>query len=536
MYRNTYVFLLLLASSFHHNGGLALPTEVALDEKALITPAPTPTLAVYGSYAGARRGVIGDLTSELDSYVNSIFSELGTAIPSYVSNGLLPGLQGLPTGSAVMSSVGVSSSDLAASPTQVLNIPGYGNWTDDGWNLRIHGNVFKQPNISNDTVDRLANFFLIDTSVADLPSSQQDQARNLTREIYVVQQARQNVTMVILPGPEFGSSGQPGGGGGVTPAGGEQVVTLPDPTTPEGDFDVFIPIDNNSFALTPGVGEIPPQRLNVYAQGTDTGNATSYLVSGEGLTIISDIDDILRVTKIYQPKEGLLNSFARPFTPWMNMPDIYRNWSTSLPNMHFHYLTTTPEQITRNYMQFIYDTYPGGSFDTRPLNFSDVSATLSIRKWLLDRVFQTFPHRKFILIADTSNSDVMRDYPEMATQYPGQVQCIFLRNTSATDSGDKFPYNTEGFKNLNQQSYMFFKVPDDLTGLDIVNGQCYNASIPQNLTFGYQGLPFGINTGDGESGNSTSNGVGKLLGTDHPLSRVGSLAVLVLGVLLFNSL
>jgi len=452
-----------------------------------------------------------------------------------VSNGLLPNLQGLPTGSAVESSLGVSSSDLAASPTQVLNIPGYGNWTSSGWNLRVHGNVFKQPNISNATVDKLANFYLIDTSVADLPPSQQAQARNLTREIYVVQQGNESVTMDILPGPEAGSSGQPGGGGGVTPAGGEQVATLPYPTTPEGDFDVFIPIDNTSLALTAGTGEVPAQRLNLYAQGTDTGNATSYLVSDQGLTIISDIDDILRVTKIYEPKEGLLNSFARPFTPWMNMPDIYRNWSNTLPNMHFHYLTTTPEQITRNYMQFIYTTYPGGSFDTRPLNFSDVSATLSIRKFLLDKIFKTFPNRKFILVADTSNSDVMRDYPEMATQYPGQVQCIFLRNTSSTDPGDKFPYNTEGFKSLNQNSYMFFKVPDDLTGLDIVNGQCLNTTIPQNLTFGYQGLPFGLSTGDGNS-SSSGNGAGRLGSGGSLFERFSTLALLMLGVLAFNAL
>ena len=44
---------------------------------------------------------------------------------------------------------------------------------------------------------------------------------------------------------------------------------------------------------------------------------------------------------------------------------------------------------------------------------------------------------------------------------------------------------------------------DDLTNLDIVNGQCYNSSVPQNVTFGYQGLPFGINTG---SGNSSKKG------------------------------
>jgi hypothetical protein len=39
---------------------------------------------------------------------------------------------------------------------------------------------------------------------------------------------------------------------------------------------------------------------------------------------------------------------------------------------------------------------------------------------------------------------------------------------------------------------MFFNVPDDLTGLDILNGQCYNKSKMQNLTFSIQGLPLGL--------------------------------------------
>ena len=301
--------------------------------------------------------------------------------------------------------------------------------------------------------------------------------------------------MHIEPAPSQGTDGTSSGSNAITPGGGSQNITLMGETTKEGDFDQFLPLKNVSGPggyLLPGNDTTLIQRLNVYANGTDTGNATSYLVPTAGLTIISDIDDILRITQIYEPKNGLLNSFAKAYVPWMNMPDIYANWSKSIPDFHFHYLTTTPEQVTRNYMDFIYKTYPGGSFDTRPLNFSDVSATLSIRKFLLEKIFQTYPQRKFILVADTSNSDVMKDYPAMATEFPGQVQCIFLRNTSATDSGDKFPYDTSGFKNLSQNTYMFFTVPDDLTNLDIVNGQCYNASIKQNLTFSYQGLPFGL--------------------------------------------
>lgn len=271
---------------------------------------------------------------------------------------------------------------------------------------------------------------------------------------------------------------------------------MPYNTTIEGDFDSFVDLRNttglNGGYMIPGNETSKIQTLNVYAEGTDSGNATAYLVPRTGLTVVSDIDDILRVTKIYQPKEGLLNTFARPFTPWMNMPSVYANWSSSINNMHFHYLTTTPEQATRNYMEFIYQSYPLGSFDTRPLNFSDASATLHIRRFLLDKIFQTFPKRRFVLVADTSNHDVMVAYPQMFKDYPGQVACIFLRNTSATDSGDKFPYDTSGFKGIPKDNYMFFKVPEDLAHLDVENGRCLNSTIPQNVTFGEQGLPLGL--------------------------------------------
>lgn len=389
----------------------------------------------------------------------------------------------------MQSSLSLSNSDVNALPTQVLNIPPYANFTRDGWNIRFRGNVYKQPDVSNNTLNDLANIFLPDVNIKNLPPSQQDQARNVTAGIFVLQQGDVNVSTIHLePATDGNSSGIPA-------SGGTQDVTLPYPTTDQGDFDVFVPIDSSGLIRGNETQQI--QRLSTYVEGATLGNATAYLVPNEGLTIISDIDDILRVTKIYEPKEGLLNSFARPFRPWMNMPDIYANWSESLTDTHFHYLTTTPEQITRNYMEFIYATYPAGSFDTRPLNFSDLSATLAIRKYLLDRIFLTFPNRKFILVADTSNSDVMKDYPQMAVDYPGQVQCIFLRNTSATDPGDKFPYDTSGFRNLKQSMYMFFRVPDDLAGLDIENGECVNASVPQDVTFGYQGLPFGLSTGSG---------------------------------------
>ncbi|KAL8849512.1 MAG: hypothetical protein Q9221_005519 [Calogaya cf. arnoldii] len=444
-------------------------------EQPLITPSPTLPEGITKTIQ--RRNILDDVKGE----VKGILSDLGSAIPSYVASGIPDFFQDFPVGDDAQKSLGIDDDQYDR---------GYGNWTDRGWNLRFHGNIYKQPPTSEEKLNDLANIFLIDTSIEELAPDQQAQTRNLTASIFVLQQDNENVTMSLRPAPTAGASGEQGGGGAVTPSGGSQQVRLPDPTTEQGDFDAFVQIESDGLADGNSTNDI--QRLNVYAEGSNIGNATAYLVPPTGFTIISDIDDILRITKIYQPKEGLLNSFARPFVAWKNMPEIYANWSRSIPDFHFHYLTTTPEQITRNYMDFIYKTYPGGSFDTRPLNFSDISATLAIRKFLLDKIFETYPERKFILVADTSNSDVMKAYPQMTKDFPGQVQCIFLRNTSATDDGNRFPYDTSGFQDLDKNIYMFFKVPDDLKNLDIQNGQCLNSTIPQNLTFSWQGLPFGL--------------------------------------------
>lgn len=370
--------------------------------------------------------------------------------------------------------------------------------------------MYKLPDVSDKKIDDLADKFLIGTSVKDLPDDQKKQARNVTRSIFVFQQSDQNVTMefnTVSSNTSLTKHTQ-------NAKGGAQNIKLPYETTLEGDFDTFIQLKNtsndNGGHLLPGNATSTVQILNMNAKGAKSGNATAYLVPPEGLSVISDIDDILRVTKIYQPKEGIINTFARPFTPWMNMPDIYANWSSSSSRIHFHYLTTLPEQVTRTYMEFIYKTYPLGSFDTRPLNFSNAKETLKVRKFLLNKVFDTFPKRKFVLVADTSNHDIMKDYPAMYKDYPGQVSCILLRNTTSTDDKDKFPYDTSGFKGIPQEKYMFFNVPDDLKHIDIENGQCYNKTVKQNVTFGEQGLPLGLgdNSSDGWRVSPTTSGLG----------------------------
>lgn len=64
-----------------------------------------------------------NILTDVDKDVGSILDGLGSAIPSYVASGVPNFFQDFPTGTAVQSSLGLSDDDMAALPTQVLNLP-----------------------------------------------------------------------------------------------------------------------------------------------------------------------------------------------------------------------------------------------------------------------------------------------------------------------------------------------------------------------------------------------------------------------------
>ncbi|KAG9127068.1 hypothetical protein FRC07_000791 [Ceratobasidium sp. 392] len=392
--------------------------------------------------------------------------------PAAALNGVLPPLLDLPDGKDVINEFGLNETQLdQQQPVQVLNIPGYANWTETGWNVRLHGATYRAPPLMTAQLDAAAKVFVPNLDYDSMNETMKVQARNLTGGIATVP------TEDVYLSFDF-----------VYNRNSIATVSFPGPTDWNGEYDGFVQVAVADGIVPTGNATINTQGVELFNNVSISGNASTYLVPTQGITLITDIDDILRVTKIWNPDEGLLNSFVYPFQPWMNMPDVLNRWDAVIPNLHFHYLTTTPIKVARPYMSFIYGRYPLGSFDVRPLNITTLDQTISIRRVNLQRVFETFPYRKFVLLADTSNQDVMKQYPAMAKEFPGRVQCILLRNTSATDPSDYFPYDTSGFRDLDNSTYMFFRTPDDIAGLNFANGDCRNASVPQNMTFEWQAV------------------------------------------------
>lgn len=155
----------------------------------------------------------------------------------------------------------------------------------------------------------------------------------------------------------------------------------------------------DQFVEVPGLGSGDIKQVQVIQTGilnvTGPGNGTSILVPSSGVSVVSDIDDVMRITQVYVPNNGLFNSFVQPYVNVPGVPELFAKWAKSLPGVAFHYDTTTPVELTRTYVDYLFSNFPLGSLEMRPINISDPSAILEARQDSLTRLYQTFPQRKF---------------------------------------------------------------------------------------------------------------------------------------------
>ena len=68
------------------------------------------------------------------------------------------------------------------------------------------------------------------------------------------------------------------------------------------------------------------------------------LVPASGLSVISDIDDTVKITEVRDQQQVLLNTFVRVFKAVPGMAERYQNLARD-PQTRFHYLSSSPIQL-----------------------------------------------------------------------------------------------------------------------------------------------------------------------------------------------
>ena len=416
----------------------AIPVARPLGRRQVISSLTSKAGAEISSATQAA----GSAVSSATAVVASDFSSITAAAASQLSSLLPSAILSIPGPAAVGSALGINDASIANKTPSVLIVPSYSNFTGQGWNVRFNAFVYKLPNLTIEQVTKAAS--LLGLSNSTLNDTERTLLTNRTTDLASIPVSNASNITVQLSYQGKNIS---------TPIRLQAADSF-------GEIDQFIPVPAITNATGNATQISNTTTLQIYAPGfSGPANGTTILVPTTGISIVSDIDDVLRVTQVYIPLNGLKNSFVEPYVNYANTPQVFATWARTLPNPAFHYDTTTPLQLTRTYVEYLFNNYPLGSLEMRPINLTEPKSILDARSQSLQRLFQSFPQRKFVLVGDTSSSSLLTAYPQIAQQYPSQLACIFIRNTSATDPSDKLPYDTSAFKNVNASQYFFYRTP-----------------------------------------------------------------------------
>ncbi len=158
----------------------------------------------------------------------------------------------------------------------------------------------------------------------------------------------------------------------------------------------------------------------------------SQLLASQGLSIISDIDDTIKISNVLDKQELLANTFLREFRPVPGMAQLYQKWASD--GASFHYLSSSPWQLYPSLLEFIErQRFPSGSihlnnFRVKDKSFFNLFQSSQITKPpRIEAILNRYPLRSFILIGDSGEKDP-EIYGTMARRYPQQIKHIFIRN------------------------------------------------------------------------------------------------------------
>jgi phosphatidate phosphatase APP1 len=245
-----------------------------------------------------------------------------------------------------------------------------------------------------------------------------------------------------------------------------------------GHFETRVDFGDD-FAAAHAVSTVAGGRRLLYAgvagddeagDGVPTGTGCVHLVDDTGLSVISDIDDTVKITNVADKRELLRNTLLRDFAPVAGMPEVYRRWQES--GVAFHYVSSSPWQLSDCLCGFLGDAgLPAGSMHLKLFRLKDSTplGRLPSRKRgkrrTIDRILDDFPGRRFVLVGDSGERDP-DIYASIARRRPEQVSGILIREVPAKSSRTKVRERLAKLaRRLPAERFSIFQSPDELPDL-----------------------------------------------------------------------
>ncbi len=159
------------------------------------------------------------------------------------------------------------------------------------------------------------------------------------------------------------------------------------------------------------------------------------LLPPEGISIISDIDDTIKLSQVANKRTLLNNTFLKEYELVPGMVPLLQQWQSL--GAGFHYVSSSPWQLYQQLASFFAkEGLPQGSFHLRAFRLRDhlIRRILLMRRsgkaTYIRHILKSYPNRKFVLVGDSGEADP-EIYAAMAAKFPDQVAKILIRRVPA---------------------------------------------------------------------------------------------------------
>ncbi len=165
------------------------------------------------------------------------------------------------------------------------------------------------------------------------------------------------------------------------------------------------------------------------------------LLEPTGLSLISDIDDTVKISNI-NDRRGLLEStFLLDFAAVPGMASLYELWSAQ--GASFHFVSSSPWQLYVPLDEFLQDAgFPRSTLSLKAVRFRDRTLFDLFKKGTetkpatIQKILEAYPKRQFILVGDSGEHDP-EVYSALFRKYPEQIRKIYIRNVSSAAANDE---------------------------------------------------------------------------------------------------
>jgi phosphatidate phosphatase APP1 len=226
---------------------------------------------------------------------------------------------------------------------------------------------------------------------------------------------------------------------------GERVIPLP-ASDPAGYFTADIALTNSEVMQLAKGGVISFQSLPTVTN-TERFPGSIILVPEEGVTVITDMDDTIKITEMLNDKKKMANTFLLPFRAVLGMADLYRSWKEALgPSVHFHVVSAGPWQLNEPLRRFTEEAgFPAFTWDMRSVDIGNVSVLLrelrsNPKEFKIKKIkafMARFPKRHVVLVGDSGEQDP-EVYSTILSEFPDRVDAVFIRNVRSEDQKARY--------------------------------------------------------------------------------------------------